>query len=83
MIGSCTLETVVLPIKDVQVNSTVPDSLMKGIPARIGTPEQDIVLLPWPYVGFSRLLILFLLTRLTENSIIHGFMTRKHFAIPR
>lgn len=48
------LETVVLPIKDVQVNSTVPDSLMKGIPAKVGSPEQDVLFLPWPSVGFFK-----------------------------
>ncbi|EXJ81473.1 hypothetical protein A1O3_07765 [Capronia epimyces CBS 606.96] len=47
MASSCELEPLVSPIKDVQVNKPVLDSFMKGIPAKIGTPEQDIVLMPW------------------------------------
>ncbi|KAM7211719.1 Aspartic peptidase domain containing protein [Rhypophila decipiens] len=35
-----------LPITDIQVLPSISDSVMKGIPARIGTPPQDIVLLP-------------------------------------
>ncbi|KAI1104485.1 acid protease [Jackrogersella minutella] len=42
-----------LPIRDVQVVSDIPDSFMKGIAATIGTPPQDIVLLPWPDLNNS------------------------------
>ena len=45
--ASCGPEPFALPIKDVQVRADVPNSLMRGIPAKIGSPEQDIVLLPW------------------------------------
>ncbi|KAI1088798.1 acid protease [Rostrohypoxylon terebratum] len=37
-----------VPIRDVQVIPENPSSFMQGIPATIGTPPQDIVLLPWP-----------------------------------
>lgn len=37
-----------LPLRDVQVLSDVQGSYMRGISAKIGTPEQDIVLIPWP-----------------------------------
>ncbi|KAI1380999.1 acid protease [Hypoxylon crocopeplum] len=37
-----------LPIRDVQVLPDIPNSFMKGIAATIGTPPQEIVLLPWP-----------------------------------
>jgi hypothetical protein len=37
-----------LPITDTVVDPTIPGSLMRGIPAQIGTPPQDIVVLPWP-----------------------------------
>lgn len=39
-----------LPIRDVQVLPNVSDSFMKGIALSVGTPPQDIVLLPWPSV---------------------------------
>ncbi|CAJ2503101.1 Uu.00g104950.m01.CDS01 [Anthostomella pinea] len=39
-----------LPIKDIQVLPKIPDSFMRGIQASIGTPPQDIVVLPWPSV---------------------------------
>lgn len=39
-----------LPITDVQVVPSIPNSFMKGIPTKIGTPPQDIVLLPWALV---------------------------------
>ncbi|KAH6867716.1 aspartic peptidase domain-containing protein [Thelonectria olida] len=35
------------PIRDVQVIPEVDDSFIKRIPARIGSPEQDIVIMPW------------------------------------
>lgn len=36
------------PITDVAIDPNIPDSLMRGIPARVGTPPQSIVMLPWP-----------------------------------
>ena len=56
MAGTCVPQPLVLPLQDVQVNATVADSFMTGIPAQVGTPPQDIVLLPWPFVFFSRLI---------------------------
>jgi len=41
-------KAVALPIKDVLVDPSIADSFMRGIPARIGSPPQPIVLLPWP-----------------------------------
>lgn len=46
-LASCDVEPVALPIQDVQVDPNVPDSYMRGIPAKLGTPSQDIVMLPW------------------------------------
>ncbi|KAH7171161.1 aspartic peptidase domain-containing protein [Dactylonectria macrodidyma] len=43
----CDAEPLVLTIQDVQVLPDVRDSYMKGIAAQIGSPSQDIVLLPW------------------------------------
>lgn len=43
----CDAEPLVLTIQDVQVLPDVQDSYMKGIAAQIGSPAQDIVLLPW------------------------------------
>ncbi|KAI1760425.1 acid protease [Hypoxylon sp. FL1150] len=37
-----------LPIKDVQVLPNISESFMRGISLSVGTPPQDIVLLPWP-----------------------------------
>ncbi|KAF5655264.1 hypothetical protein FCIRC_13909 [Fusarium circinatum] len=45
--ASCDAEPLVLPLQDVQVLPDVPSSFMRGIPAKIGTPPQDLVLLPW------------------------------------
>jgi hypothetical protein len=44
---NCSADPIVLPIRDVQVLSDVKDSFMKGIAAKVGSPEQDVVLLPW------------------------------------
>lgn len=44
----CSEDPVSLPIKTVRVLEDHPDSLMRGIPASLGTPAQDIVMLPWP-----------------------------------
>lgn len=46
----CDTEPLSLPFRDVQVLPNVKNSLMKGIPATIGSPSQNIVLLPWAYV---------------------------------
>lgn len=43
----CDTEPLALPIEDVRVLPDVEDSYMRGIPAKIGSPAQDIVLLPW------------------------------------
>lgn len=51
--SSCDAEPLVLPLQDVQVLPDVSDTFMKGIPAEIGTPPQNIVLLPWTYVTDS------------------------------
>lgn len=45
---SCeSLEPLQLAITDIQVISSIPGSYMRGVAAKIGTSEQDIVLLPW------------------------------------
>ncbi|KAH8819858.1 aspartic peptidase domain-containing protein [Xylogone sp. PMI_703] len=44
---SCGSKVVSLPLKDVQVLPDIENSLMRGIPAKVGTPSQDIVVLPW------------------------------------
>ncbi|KAJ0370495.1 hypothetical protein COL26b_010065 [Colletotrichum chrysophilum] len=46
-LASCDVEPVALPIQDVQVDPNVPDSYMRGMPAKLGTPSQNIVMLPW------------------------------------
>ena len=38
---------IALPLRDVLVDSGISDSYMRGIPAKVGTPPQDIVMLPW------------------------------------
>ncbi|KAK1830852.1 aspartic peptidase domain-containing protein [Podospora conica] len=38
---------VAFPITDVQTDPAAANSFMRGIPAKIGTPPQDIVMLPW------------------------------------
>ncbi|KAG4279220.1 hypothetical protein FPRO04_05761 [Fusarium proliferatum] len=45
--SSCDAEPLVLQLQDVQVLPDVANSFMKGIPAKIGTPPQNLVLLPW------------------------------------
>ncbi|KAL0932282.1 uncharacterized protein CTRU02_213235 [Colletotrichum truncatum] len=47
VVASCDVEPVALPIQDVQVDPKTPNSFMRGIPAKVGTPPQDIVMLPW------------------------------------
>ncbi|KAH6848017.1 aspartic peptidase domain-containing protein [Chaetomium sp. MPI-CAGE-AT-0009] len=39
---------IALPITDVIVDPSIPGSFMRGVPAKIGTPPQDIVVMPWP-----------------------------------
>lgn len=51
--SSCDAEPLVLQLQDVQVLPDVANSFMKGIPAKIGTPPQNLVLLPWAYVPTS------------------------------
>jgi hypothetical protein len=36
-----------LPVTFNVVDPDFPDTLIRGIPAKIGTPTQDIVVLPW------------------------------------
>ncbi|KAF4976241.1 hypothetical protein FZEAL_7063 [Fusarium zealandicum] len=43
----CDTTPLSLPIRDVQVDPQIDDSFMRGIPATVGTPAHDIVLLPW------------------------------------
>ncbi|CAG7555605.1 unnamed protein product [Fusarium equiseti] len=45
--SSCDAEPLVLPLRDVQILGDNKQSLMRGIPAEVGTPPQKIVLLPW------------------------------------
>lgn len=46
--AECDFEPISLALTDVQVLPDVKDSFMRGIPAKIGSPEQNIILLPWP-----------------------------------
>ncbi|KAK5096491.1 hypothetical protein LTR70_001665 [Exophiala xenobiotica] len=48
--AECTGNVFALPIKDVLVDSSIENSYVIGIPASVGTPEQDVVLLPWASV---------------------------------
>ena len=41
------VKPIALPLKDVAVDPRIPGSFMRGIPARLGSPPQSIVLLPW------------------------------------
>ena len=45
--ANCDFEPIALPITDVQVLPDVEGSLMRGIPATIGSSNQSIVMLPW------------------------------------
>ena len=42
-----TAAPVALPVTFNVVDPDFPDTLIRGIPASIGTPPQDIVVLPW------------------------------------
>lgn len=44
----CDFEPISLRLEDVQVLPDIKSSFMRGIPAKIGSSEQDILLLPWP-----------------------------------
>ncbi|KAH8666479.1 aspartic peptidase domain-containing protein [Xylariales sp. PMI_506] len=44
---SCNFQPVSLPLKDIQVLPDIANSFMRGIPVTIGSPPQDIVVLPW------------------------------------
>ena len=44
---SCSSKPFALPITDVQVEANLTNSFMYGIPVQIGSPVQDIVMLPW------------------------------------
>ncbi len=46
----CDTRSFAVPITDLVVDPAVPDSLMRGIHAKIGIPGQNIVLAPWPSV---------------------------------
>lgn len=50
--SSCDAEPLVLPIRDIQVLSENKESYMRGIAAQVGTPPQNLVLLPWAYVQY-------------------------------
>ncbi len=50
---SCNSQPIALPIRDVQVLPNVANSFMKGIPVRVGSPLQDLAVLPWAYVPDS------------------------------
>ena len=45
--SECTANAFALPIKDVQVDPSIDDSYIIGILASVGTPERNVVLLPW------------------------------------
>ncbi|KAK4243460.1 aspartic peptidase domain-containing protein [Corynascus novoguineensis] len=46
--GGNTPTPMALPITDALVDPDIPDSLLRGIPANVGSPPQSIVVLPWP-----------------------------------
>lgn len=45
--SDCDVEPLSLALTDVQVLPDVEGSFMRGIPAKIDEPAQDIVMLPW------------------------------------
>ncbi|KAF4451229.1 hypothetical protein F53441_5772 [Fusarium austroafricanum] len=45
--SSCDAEPLVLPLRSVQVKTGIENSYMRGISAEVGTPAQNLVLLPW------------------------------------
>ena len=53
--AECDFEPLELPLTDVQILPSVKDSLVRGIPATVGSPAQKIVLLPWSYVHLGTL----------------------------
>lgn len=47
---NCDASPVSLPIEDIQVVPDISGSFMVGLRATVGSPSQDIVMLPWAYV---------------------------------
>lgn len=45
--AECAGKAFALPLKDVLVDPNIENSYVMGIPATVGTPEQNVVLLPW------------------------------------
>ncbi|KAK8848342.1 aspartic peptidase domain-containing protein [Apiospora arundinis] len=45
--SKCYAQPVALPLKDIQVLPKVKGSYMRGIPVKVGTPPQDLVVMPW------------------------------------
>lgn len=46
--SECDFEPISLALTDVQVLPKVKGSFMRGIRTTIGSPGQEIVMLPWP-----------------------------------
>ncbi|QSZ37859.1 hypothetical protein DSL72_008959 [Monilinia vaccinii-corymbosi] len=44
---SCSYSAISLPLRDIQVLPDIENSYMRGIPATVGSPAQNIVVLPW------------------------------------
>lgn len=44
---NCDASPVSLPIEDLQVVPDISGSFMVGLRATVGSPSQDIVMLPW------------------------------------
>lgn len=45
--AQCNSTPISIPIQDVQVLPEIEGSYMTGIRAQVGSPAQDILLLPW------------------------------------
>lgn len=45
--GNCDAAAISIPIQDTKVLDDVEDSYMIGLRTKLGTPSQDILLLPW------------------------------------
>lgn len=48
--SSCDAGPISIPIQDTQVLDDVEGSYMIGLRTKLGTPAQDILMLPWAYV---------------------------------
>lgn len=46
----CGAAAISIPLQDTKVLDDVKDSYMIGLRTKLGTPFQDILMLPWPYV---------------------------------